>query len=121
MKKLKGILENYFGKVAFALSLLAMEVKVFKPSLCCAYSRKTVMLITMKVQLKAYFLRILIRLSTSVFKSIFCFWRGVAEVSGIMVRKYPETPGKLSTLSTMLYKQIVHKLLSLGKGEVDKL
>lgn len=49
------------------------------------------------------------------------FLEGVAEVSGIMVGKYPETPGKLSTLSTMLYKQIVHKLLSLGKGEVDKL
>lgn len=31
MKNLKGILENYFGKVVFALSLLAVEVKVFKP------------------------------------------------------------------------------------------
>ena len=48
------------------------------------------------------------------------FLEEVAEVSGIMVGKYPETPGKLLTLSTMLYKQIVHKLLSLGKGEVDK-
>jgi len=37
-----------------------------------------------------------------------------------MVEKYPETPGKLSTLSTMLYKQIVDNLLSLGKREVDK-
>ena len=27
----KDILENYFGKVVFALSLLAVEVKVFKP------------------------------------------------------------------------------------------
>ena len=45
----------------------------------------------------------------------------VAATSGIMVGKYPETPGKLSTLSTMLYKQIVYKLLSLGKSEVDKL
>lgn len=40
--------------------------------------------------------------------------------SGIMVEKYPETPGKLSTLSTMLYKQIVDNLLSLGKREADK-
>ena len=40
--------------------------------------------------------------------------------SRIMVEKYPETPGKLSTLSTMLYKQIVDNLLSLGKREVDK-
>lgn len=51
----------------------------------------------------------------------FLFPEGVAATSGIMVGKYPETPGKLSTLSTMLYKQIVHKLLSLGKSEVDKL
>ena len=79
------------------------------------------MLITMNVQLKAYFLCILIRLSTSVFQIDILFLEGVAEVSGIMVGKYPETPGKLSTLSTMLYKQIVHKLLSLGKSEVDKL
>lgn len=49
------------------------------------------------------------------------FPEGVAATSGIMVGKYPETPGKLSTLSTMLYKQIVYKLLSLGKSEVDKL
>ena len=51
----------------------------------------------------------------------FLFLQRVAAASGIMVGKYPETPGKLSTLSTMLYKQIVHKLLSLGKSEVDKL
>lgn len=51
----------------------------------------------------------------------FLFPEEVAATSGIMVGKYPETPGKLSTLSTMLYKQIVHKLLSLGKSEVDKL
>lgn len=31
VKNLKGILENYFGKGALALSLLAVEVKVFKP------------------------------------------------------------------------------------------
>lgn len=49
------------------------------------------------------------------------FPEGVAATSGIMVGKYPETPGKLLTLSTMLYKQIVHKLLPLGKSEVDKL
>lgn len=51
----------------------------------------------------------------------FLFPERVAAISGIMVGKYPETPGKLSTLSTMLYKQIVYKLLSLGKSEVDKL
>lgn len=51
----------------------------------------------------------------------FLFPERVAATSGIMVGKYPETPGKLSTLSTMLYKQIVYKLLSLGKSEVDKL
>lgn len=45
----------------------------------------------------------------------FLFPERVAATSGIMVGKYPETPGKLSTLSTMLYKQIVYKLLSLGK------
>jgi len=31
VKNLKVILENYFGKVALVLSLLAVEVKVFKP------------------------------------------------------------------------------------------
>ena len=51
----------------------------------------------------------------------FLFPGRVAASSVIMVGKYPETPGKLSTLSTMLYKQIVYKLLSLGKSEVDKL
>jgi len=30
VKNLKGILENYFGKVVLALSLLAGEVKVLK-------------------------------------------------------------------------------------------
>lgn len=30
-ENLKVILENYFGKVALALSLLVVEVKVFKP------------------------------------------------------------------------------------------
>lgn len=79
------------------------------------------MLITMKVQLKAYFLCIFNTLINLCFQIDILFLEGVAEVSGIMVGKYPETPGKLSTLSTMLYKQIVHKLLSLGKGEVDKL
>lgn len=54
-------------------------------------------------------------------KDEFMFPGGAAATSGIMVGKYPETPGKLSTLSTMLYKQIVYKLLSLGKSEVDKL
>ena len=38
----------------------------------------------------------------------FLFPERVAATSGIMVGKYPETPGKLSTLSTMLYKQIVY-------------
>lgn len=91
MKNLKGILENYFGKVVFALSLLAVEVKVFKPLFHLYYGDE------------------------------FLFPERVAATSGIMVGKYPETPGKLSTLSTMLYKQIVYKLLSLGKSEVDKL
>lgn len=79
------------------------------------------MLITIKDQLKACILWSLNRFSTYILKTNFCFLKGVAATSGIMVGKYPETPGKLSTLSTMLYKQIVHKLLSLGKSEVDKL
>lgn len=37
-----------------------------------------------------------------------------------MVEKYPENPGKLSTLSTKIYKQKVDNLLSVGKSEVDK-
>ena len=79
------------------------------------------MLITIKDQLKACILWSLNRFFHLYSEDEFLFPEGVAATSGIMVGKYPETPGKLSTLSTMLYKQIVHKLLSLGKSEVDKL
>ena len=121
MKNLKGILENYSGKAAFALPLLAVEVKALKLLSWYAYSGKMRLLITIKDQLKACFF-----IEPEPIFHLYCggrflFLQRVAATSGIMVGKYPETPGKLSTLSTMLYKQIVHKLLSLGKSEVDKL
>ena len=49
----------------------------------------------------------------------FLFPGRVAATSGIMVGKYPETPGKLSTLSTELSTPNLAEMLIIGENYVN--
>lgn len=53
------------------------------------------------------------------FERFFGLRQGVFPSFGIMGKTYPKTPGKLSTLSTLVYKQIVDNFRFLGKREVE--
>ena len=120
MKNLKTTLENFVLNPADqALARLFFRQRYVQRAIG-AQKGGVMLLITVKHLIAHLFCSWHILNTPSVLRAFQVFSQPRSMRFGIMVEKYPKTPGKLSTLSTMIYKQIVDNLLSLGKREVDK-